>query len=250
MKIQLANNKYQLQIIDLNININELTLKLNSITEENNLFKNNIIVLQSQNLTKDNLINNLLSEQAILHSDNFDVNIKIKEKESSSQIFYHQVVKTIENLIVLNNSLQDKIDLYIEKNKQQSIKYNQIKTKYQNTLCKLEENNIEYNNIIDKNKTNIDELNLYKELNLSNVNDNNTLRVKISNHIDEITNLNNRIFDKDNYLKSMHKKYINEKPINNTLINNELIDTIIEPIKLNIPIKMSFKRGIKMSNKA
>lgn len=248
MQIQLGNNKYQLEIIDLKNDILNMNTKLNVINSENILFKNNITNLQVDISIKNNIINELTDKIAIL-SDNYIQNVdEISNLKSSTQILYHNCIEKVQDIIIKNDILQDELYNIESINKFNIIKYNEIKLKYQKVTTSYEDatvlNSININNQNDI----IRELNMYKELNLKKTNENSVLTQQLVVHIDKINILNRNIFEKDDYLKNLQKKYVNEKPIIQITEVILPIPILTEPIIVPDE-KMSFRRSIKISRR-
>lgn len=265
MQVQLGNNKYQIQIVELNNNILELNNKLDINDKENILFKSNITNLQLDIINKNSIINELTLKVNNISNDCDSYKVQLLELNESSQKLYHNCITKIQDVIIVNNSLQDKLDNVESINLTNIDKYNEIKLKYQNILIKYEDLNIlNYDNIskqIDITK----ELNLYKELNSIKITENETLSNQILMYIDKVNLLNRNIFEKDDYLKNLQKKYVNEKPINiisvdfkdtqentqeNAQENTQETQETQENTQENIQSeKMTFQRGIKKYRK-
>lgn len=251
MQVQLGHNKYQLQVIELNETIIDLRQKLAINSDENLLFKNNISNLQIELSNKNTIIDNLNINLNLL-IENKDAKIdKLNQSVESSQIIHRQsigrLIYTIDNL----DKLQDEFIIIQNLNKENDLKYNEVKLKYQNTLIKLEDT-INLNNTISECNIIVSkELNLYKELNLTKTNENDTLKLHILDYINQINIINRTLFEKDNYLKSLQKKYVNEKPIIaiQNQENNQIKDNKDNNDNIDLIEKISFKRGLKMSRK-
>lgn len=247
MQIRLNNNKYQLEIIQLKNNVINLSSELNIIKEENVLFKNNINSLQIELSLKHSIINNQKTTIDNKKSEKI-------EKINSPQVLYHKYIKQLINLIHTNDIIQDELIITKKHNIDNNIRYDEIKIKYQNVSNKLEDTI----HLIDKKdivlKDTIKELNLYKQFNLTKNDETTTLKQNISNYINELDTLKKQLFEKDNYLKKLQKKYVNETPINQKeIININQLEQFNEIILQNEEVKnitkMSFQRGIKISRK-
>lgn len=249
MQIQLGNNKYQLEIIDLKNDILNMNTKFNVINSENILFKNNITNLQVDISIKNNIINELTNKMSVL-SNNCTENVnKILNLQSSSQILYHNCIEKVQDIITKNDILQDELYNTESINKANIIKYNEIKLKYQKITTRYEDANVLNSININNQNDTIRELNMYKELNLKKTNENSVLTQQLLVHMDKINKLNLSIFEKDDYLKNLQRKYVNEKPI------IQIPEVVILPIPiLTEPVivpdeKMTFRRSIKISRR-
>ena len=218
---KLGNNKFQSEIVDLNIKIDVLNESIENKNNELQLFKDNFVSLQNEIQNKNAKISELSDESLKmcnehdnlhkqLHAINNMNSTLLTTLESEKQLLLNH---KIEDESIINQISNDKNDLL--KN------FNDIKLKYQETLSKLQSKTTEYHDLENHNNTLLSDLNLVKELNTTKDVEINSVRNELLKLGDVILTLQQDIFDKNEYITNLNKQSIpqfltfNTRPIEN-----------------------------------
>lgn len=207
-----GHNKFQLEIQDLNKQINELHVIINKKNEELELFKNNLKDLQVN--TYESNYKHILELDKLQTQINMLNNIEIEYNKCKVEYENKNIaINTLyTNSLASNNNLEILVNNLNTTAIENSLKYSELKSKYYNNIQLLEHRSSENDKLLLLNNTLIQELNLYKDLNLTKEENIQTIKLELNNSINEITQLKNELFHKDTYLKELNKKYANEKP--------------------------------------
>jgi len=265
-----GHNKFQIQLQEANSKIDELQSIINDKSSELELFKNSMrtfhLQLQEKNIEISNLHNELNTYKTNIETITFDLNKLQLEKLN------HENCSQEEQTELYNKNMELKSTIHnLNKNNNQiTEKYQDLKVKYQTTLDLLEKKNTEYNLLQENHKHTLDELNLVKDINLTQQKEIDTLKQEIFQYHNELSILKTQLFEKDISLGELHKKLTLEKhritgkrneveptqefeesQESQESQNNNIIES--EPTIVNTnsfkSIKASAQRGVKLSRR-
>jgi len=244
---KLVPNKYQHQIHELTLKLEELDVQMNIKECENKLFKDNINTIQVQLQEKSNTINELNTIITTLNTEKDN-----KEKETTNllsdantklanlQTMYDNLLNEHNNAITTQN--QSVTDSSV-----MQTKYDELESKYNNMLKLYNDKVQDNNNMMAKFNKSQSELKL-KQSSIQEIED----TVSIIKHELETTMNNNiilakEIVEKDNYLKQLNneindlKKQLEETPTTPTTpVTPTTPTTPTTPVTPTIP---SYKRN-------
>lgn len=207
----IGHNKYQIKILEANSQIEELTknlqdknteveqLRCNINTSIMNLNeKDTIIQILSNKLDMTSTdLNNLMDD---LHTFKLDAHNNINSYEYNNNILINErdtLKSTINNLQSTNDEL--------------TLKYQDIKKKYQITLDLLEIKVQNNNELSDKIYNLTNELNIYKDNCSKQLSDITSLKQELLDLYDTNTALKSHVTQKDDYIGQLHKKLTCQK---------------------------------------
>jgi chromosome segregation ATPase len=262
-----GHNKFQIQLQDANNKIEELDTSIHEKNTELELFKNNMRDFHLQLQTKNTEISQL-KEEVNSYKNNlelltFDFN-KLQTNNQNDEVnlekkhnILHDENLHLANTITLLNKTQNEM----------TEKYNDLKTKYQNTLELLEKKSNSHSTLLSTHNDNLNELNLLKELNLRQEKEIETIKQELFLSKNETSVLKTQLFEKDISLGQLHKKLalekytirgkIIEQPTYTSPDTEQLLQTqeeqSLEPDNLNTnysrPVKITTQRGVKLSKR-
>ena len=258
--LKIGHNKYQIEIHSLKDEIKQLNDIINNQQAELSLFKNNFYSINNNLQAKNILLEDSNTKISNLTIENSQLYDKIENINKMNLFLIHNLENDKNNLINEKETyLKHSNDIHHNHSELQS-KYTNLKTKYQDLYILLEQKNTNFNKL----ETAYSLLN--KELILKNELYNNLLNEKknITNELysshNEVTHLKNIIFDKDNCIKDLNKRFTNSIPQLQHFkesyipisINIPLIPNDSEPQKYIPPLTIeenTFSRRLKLSNR-
>lgn len=266
-----GHNKFQVQLQEANTKIEELQSIINEKTSELELFKDSMrtfhLQLQGKNIEISNLNNELNQHKTNLETITFDLN-KLQLEKQNHENCSQEEQTTLHNE---NMELKSTLDNLHKTNHQNNDKYQDLKLKYQTTMDLLEKKNSDYNVLQDTHKHTLDELNLVRDINLTQEKEIDTLKKEIFQYHNELSILKTQLFEKDISLGELHKKLTLEQyritdkmskisnssePVSeDTELNLEINSVVNESEQANIntnlsrPIKVTTQRGVKISRR-
>lgn len=247
-----GHNKYQLNIQELERQMEELNKVIKIKDDEVTLFKNNLKDLNYQIQEKDAKIINISDELTckIIEVDNITSKYNDSVNDNNSYVIQCNIEQTclVHDKIELQQNINDK-NINID---EISSKYNELKVKYHDNLNLLEKRSSDIYRLNTLNINYVDELNLYKDMNVSKEKEIEIIKKELDNVHDKAFVLKTLLNDKDIFLKHLTKQYTYEKPINtvntdNTINTVNTGNTSQNEDQINCKataIKMSYKRGI------
>jgi chromosome segregation ATPase len=261
-----GHNKFQIQLQEANSKIEELQSVIDEKTNELELFKNSMrtfhLQLQDKNIEISNLNNELNQYKTNLETITFDLNKLQFEKKSHENCTQEEQTKLYNE----NMELVSTINNLHKTNHQMNEKYQDLKVKYQTTLDLLEKKSTDYTSLEETYKNTLDELNLVRDINLTQEKEIDTLKQEIFQYHNELSILKTQLFEKDVSLGELHKKLCleryritgklneldniqKEESENNATTIDESETIATEPILNSRPIKITTQRGVKISRR-
>lgn len=208
----IGHNKYQIEIQELKDTITELTSKIKNKNDDLELFKNNLKDLHIQIQEKNMNLLDTSNQLTITTQNLYDITNKYNEIVILNDKNTNEYKIQYDCLINEKLQLHKNISCNDENIHNLLSKYNELKIKYQDNIILLEKNSLETSNISLLYKNTINELNLYKDLNLTKQNEIDTVKSQLITLNNELGELRLLIHKKDEYLKNFTKKYAYEKP--------------------------------------
>lgn len=202
----IGHNKFQVQLQEANVTIENLQSILDEKNSELELFKNNMREFQSQIQTKNTDISILNNQLSDLTNRFNKLNTEFETYKHNSQQFTSDIDNDNLQITDLNKSLHEKVLSLNSELDNTSLKYEELKNKYQLTLILLDKKTNECKDTYLSYENVNNELNLYKELNTKQQTTIDMLTNELQAAQNESAVLRTRIFEKDAYLGELNKK--------------------------------------------
>lgn len=253
-KKKIGKNKFQVTISDLNMKIDELHGSNKLLSDELEIYKNNItsiqLQLQSKIIENENTSHKL--KDALIFSD--ECKQKLEEMSFTNSDTVKKLEKEIQNLSKSIEKYSDLLEIERLESERKETIYNNLMDKHKTALCVIDKHTKDNERLQDSlsafksensmHKSDLDKLhNEIPDIRvqvLNYKNENSQLRTQILKYIEENSQLRNELFEKDVLIDKMSAPELN---LNTTLtLEPEATGSISTNLKQTNP---KFRRGLK-----